>query len=94
MELKEKILQRTAAKNLAYISQKPGVYEAMEEYAKIKALALAKYVMENTCQDLNNDNKWQFNDDSWTEATDDQLYEKFEIEFKKQHTNKDSHESD
>lgn len=53
-----------------------GLANAMEIYAKQVSIQFAKYVIENSWQDLYGDNKWVVGDD-YKEYTDDGLYEKF-----------------
>lgn len=47
----------------------------IEELVKQEAIAFAKFAMDKTFQDLNNDDKWVLDD--FSEVTDEQLYQLF-----------------
>jgi hypothetical protein len=55
--------------------------EAMDIYAKQEAIAFAKFAMENTWQDLNDDNEWRGN--NYETLTDDELYNKYLLSVEK-----------
>lgn len=94
MDLKEKILKenllsiedRNIQKNVGdrweqFNSEKStvAIYKSMDELSKIVAIAFAKWVMDNTFQDLNTENSWCASDKgiAYNRYTDEQLYALF-----------------